>query len=97
MVRILGPAPSVNAILDKQDSLYGSVSTFNVMMQGFQRESQGRSEYIAHYIVRLEGKQNEIEVKHPNRFSEVETGGYIRDHLSYGPRKPLQEANPCQI
>ena len=29
MVRFLGPAPSVNAILDKLDSFYGLVSTFH--------------------------------------------------------------------
>ena len=38
MVRCLGPAPSVNAILDKLDSFYGLVSTIDVMMQGFYRE-----------------------------------------------------------
>ena len=81
--------PSVNAILDKLESLYDSVSTFDVMMQGFYRESQGRSESIAHYIARLEGKLNEIQVKHPKRVSEVETAGYIRDHLFYGLRNPL--------
>ena len=86
MVRILGPAPSIDAILDKLDSLYGLVSTFDVMMQGFYRESQGRSESVACYVVRLEGKLNEIQVKHWNRVSEVETAGYIRDCLFYGLR-----------
>ena len=47
---------------------------------------------LAYYIARLEGKLNEIWVKHQNRVSEVETAGYIRDHLFYGLRKPLQEA-----
>ena len=41
MVWFLSPTSSVKAILDKLDSLYGSVSTFDVMMQGFYRESQG--------------------------------------------------------
>ena len=60
MVRFLGPTFSVNAILDKLDSLYGSVSTFNVMIQGFYRKSQGRSESMVHYVARLGGKLNEI-------------------------------------
>ena len=30
MDRFLGPVPSVNAIVDKLDSSYGSVSTFDV-------------------------------------------------------------------
>ena len=58
-------------------------------MQGFYRESQGRRESIAHYIARLEGKLNEIWVKHLNRVSEMETAGYIREQLFYGLRKPL--------
>ena len=82
MVRFLGPVPSVKAILDTLDSLYGLVSTFDVMMQGFYRESQGRSDSVAYYTVRLEGKL----------VSEVETARYIRDHLFYGLRKPLQES-----
>ena len=89
MVRCLGPAPSIDAILDKLDSLYGLVSNFDVLMHGFYRESQGKSKSIACYIARLEGKLNEIQVKHPNRVSEVETAGYIRDCLFYGLRKPL--------
>ena len=55
MVRFLGPTPSVDAILDKLDSLYGSVFTFDVMMQGSYRECQGRSGSVAHYIARLDG------------------------------------------
>ena len=50
MVRFLGPTPSVKAILDKLNSLYGSVSTSDVMMQGFYRESQGRSESVTCYV-----------------------------------------------
>ena len=91
MVRFLGPTPSVNAILDKLDSFYGLVSTFDVMMQGFYQESKGRSqESIGHYIARLVGKLNKIWVKHVNRASEVETAGYIRDHLIYGLRTPSE-------
>ena len=41
--------------------------------------------------MRLEGKLNEIWVKHLNRVSEVETAGYIWDNLYYGLRKSLQE------
>ena len=41
MIRFLGPAPSVDALLDKLDSLYGSLFTFDVMIQVFYRESQG--------------------------------------------------------
>ena len=62
------------------------------MIQGFYRESQGRSKSITHYVMRLEGKLNKIWVKHPNQVSEVETAEYIWDCLFYGLRKPLQEA-----
>ena len=91
MVWFLGPIPSVDAILNKLDSLYGSVSTFDVMMQGLYRESQGRSESVAHCVTRLVGKLNEIQVKHSNRISEAETTGYTLDHLFCGFRKPLWE------
>ena len=89
MVRYLGPSPSINAILEQLDSLYDSVSTSDIMMHEFYRESQVRSKFIAHYVARLEGKLNKIYVKHLNRVSEMETTGYIRDCLFYGLRKPL--------
>ena len=75
MVRFLGPVPSVKAILDKLNSLYSSVSSFDIMMQGFYRKFQERGKSVTCYLVRLEGKLNEIQVKHPNRVSEVETTG----------------------
>ena len=71
------------------DSLYGLVPTFDVMMQGFYRESQERSKSVACHVARLEGKLNKIQVKHLNRVSEVETDGYIRYCSFYGLRKPL--------
>ena len=91
MVRFLGPALSVNVILDKLDSLYSSMPTFDVMMQGFYKGSQEKSESIACYVARLEGKLNEIWVKHPSMVSEAETVGYIRVYLFYGLRKPFRE------
>ena len=72
--------------------VYGLVFTFDIKMQGFYRASQGRSESVAHYVARLEGKLNDIQVKHPSWVSEAETTGYIREHLFYGLKKPLQEA-----
>ena len=92
MVRYLGPIPSVNVILDKCDSLCALVPTFDVMIQRFYRESQGRGESLAHYIARLEGKWNKIHVKHLNRVSDMEKAGCFRDHLFYGIRKTLWEA-----
>ena len=92
IVQVLGPATSVDVILEKLDSLYGSVSTFDVMMYGFYRKSQGKSESVACYIARLEGKLNEIWIKHLNRVSEMKITGYNRDHLFYGLRKPICEA-----
>ena len=86
MVRFLGPAPSINAILDKLDSLYGSVSTSDVMMLGFYRESQGRSKSVAHYTARTKFKLS-IWIESLRH----KTAGFIRDHLFCGLRKPLWE------
>ena len=56
MVWFLSLNPSVEAILDIPDSLYSSVSTFDIMMQGFFREFQGRSKSVAHYVMTFKGK-----------------------------------------
>ena len=56
MDSFLGPTPPVKAILDKLDPLYDSVSTFDVMIQGCYRESQGRSESLFHHVTKIREK-----------------------------------------
>ena len=90
MVQVLGPTPFVEAILDKLDSLHSSVSTFDIMVQGLYRESQGRGESVTHYVLWLERKLTKIWVKHPNRVSDADTARYIQDHLFYGHRNPTE-------
>ena len=53
------PLLFIKAILDKLDSLYSLVCTFDIMMEEFYRESQRRSESAVYYVMRLEGKLNE--------------------------------------
>ena len=81
MIQVLNPAYSLIAILDKLNSLYGVISTSDVMMQGFYREYQGRSESVAHYVATLEGKVSKSWVKHLNRIPEAETAWYSRNHV----------------
>ena len=74
-----------------------SVSTFDIMMQEFCRESQGRSKSVTHYVVRLEGKLNKLQIKLTIRVSEEETTGYIWDCLFYGLRELLQRSTHAKF
>ena len=70
IVHNLGPQAMVQAIIDKMDSIYSSISTFNVLMQGFHHEQQGRVEAITHFVARLEGQLNSIHMKHPTQITK---------------------------
>ena len=67
------------------------MSTFDIMMQGFYSEFQGRSKTDAFYIARFEGKLNVIWIKHQNRVSEVESARYIQTICFMDFRKHIEK------
>ena len=54
-----GPTASISDILEKISIIFGTVASFDVLMQNFYKISQG-NEKVPSFLTRLEGTLNQI-------------------------------------
>ena len=59
MAHYMGPTASVSDILEKLSIIFGTVASFDVLMQNFYKISQG-NEKVPSFATRLEGTLNQI-------------------------------------
>ena len=59
MARYMGPTASVSEILEKLSVIFGTVASFDVLMQNFYKISQG-NEKVPSFVTKLEGTLNQI-------------------------------------
>ena len=64
MAHYMGPAASVSDILEKLLVIFGTVTSFEVLMQNFYKIAQG-SEKVPSFATWLEGTLNQIRIKCP--------------------------------
>ena len=55
MAWYMGPTASVTDILDKLAVIFGTVASFDVLMQNFYKVMQGNNEKVPSFAMRLEG------------------------------------------
>ena len=60
MARYMGPTASVSNILQKLTVIFGTVASFDVIMQNFYKVMQGNHEKVPSFTTRLEGTLNQI-------------------------------------
>ena len=65
MARYMGPTACVSDILEKLSVIFGTVASFDVLMQNFYKITQGSSEKVPSFATRLEGTQNQIRLRCP--------------------------------
>ena len=68
MARYMGPTAGVSKILEKLSVIFGTVASFDVLMQNFYKISQG-NEKVSSFATRLEGTLNQIRIKCPRQNS----------------------------
>ena len=59
MARYMGPTASVSKILEKISVIFGTVTSFDMLMQNFYKISQG-NEKVPSFATKLEGTLNQI-------------------------------------
>ena len=59
MAHYMGPTASVPEILEKLSLIFGTVTSFNMLMQNFYKISQGK-EKVPSFVTKLEGTLNQI-------------------------------------
>ena len=65
MAWYMGPTASVSNILEKLSVIFGTVASFDMLMQNFYKITQGSSKKVPSFATRLEGTLNQIRLRCP--------------------------------
>ena len=79
MAQYMGPTASVSKILLKLTVIFGTVASFDVLMQNFYKVTQGNHEKVPSFATRLEGTLNQIMLKCPGRLADHEVMCHLKD------------------
>ena len=88
----MGPTTSVAHILQKLTVIFGTVVSFNVLMQNFYIVTQGNHEKVPSFVTRLEGTLNQIRLQCPGRMTELEVQQHLKDCLFHRVCKYIQDS-----
>ena len=91
MACYMGPTASVSEILEKLSVIFGTVASFDILMQNFYRISQG-NEKVPSFATRLEGTLNQIRIKCPSRIANHEVPSHLKDQLFHGVKKHIRDS-----
>ena len=91
MARYMGPTAGVSDILEKLSVIFGTVASFDVLMQNFYKISQG-NEKVPSFATRLEGTLNQIRIKCPGRIADHEVPSHLKDRLFHGVKKHVRDS-----
>ena len=65
MAQYMGPTTGVSNILDKLLVTFGTVASFDVLMQKFYKITQGNNKKVLSFAMRLKGTLNQIILRCP--------------------------------
>ena len=91
MACYMGPTAGVSKILEKLSVIFGTVSSFDMLMQNFYKISQG-NEKVPSFVTKLEGTLNQIWIKCPSRIADREVPGHLKDQLFHGVKKHVRDS-----
>ena len=77
MTRYIDPTTSVAHILQKLTVIFGTVVSFDVLMQNFYKVNQSNHKKVPFFATRLEGTLNKIRLQCPRRIMDQE----VQQHL----------------
>ena len=91
MAHYMGPTAGVSKILEKLSVIFGTVTSFNVLMQNFYKISQN-NEKVPSFVTKLEGTLNQIQIQCPSRIADHEVPGHLKDRLFHGVKKHVRDS-----
>ena len=91
MACYMGPTAGVSDILDKLSVMFGTVMSFDILMQNFYKILQG-NEKVPSFVTRLEGTLNQIRIKCPSRIANHEVPSHLKDQLFHGVKKHIRDS-----
>ena len=92
MARYMGPTTSVAHILQKLTVIFGTVASFDVLMQNFYKITQSNHEKVPSFATRLEGTLHQIRLQCLGRITDQEVQQHLKDHLFHGVQKHIRDS-----
>ena len=68
----MGPTASVDHILQKLTIIFGTVASFDILMQNFYNVTQCNHKKVLSFTTRLEGTLNQIRLQCPGKMTDLE-------------------------
>ena len=75
----MGPTASVTEIVKKLMVIFGTVASFNVLVQNVYKVTQGNHEKVPSFATRLEGTLNQFQLKCPGRIADHRVACHLKD------------------
>ena len=88
----LPPGATLGDIIEKFKWLYGSVESFDTLMQEFYQIIQGKSERVQTFVLQLERALKAIKQQHPHTMTDEEGIKHLKDHLFHGLKPYIHNA-----
>ena len=81
MAKYMGPTASMAHILQKLTIIFGTVASFDILMQNFYKVTQSNHEKVPSFTTRLEGTLNQIRLQCPGRITDHKVQQHLKDCL----------------
>ena len=81
MAWYMGPTTSMAHILQKVTIIFGTMASFDVLMQNFYKVTQGNHKKAPSFTTRLERTLNHIKLQCPGRVTDLEVQQHLKNHL----------------
>ena len=92
LVWYLGPQTPVSEIINKLELIYGTVGSFDILMQYFFKLQQGKTEKVPVNVIHSEGTLDAVQQECLMMLSMSEVQKHLRDHLFHGLHKQWQDS-----
>ena len=83
----MGSCASVAAILQAMEGKYGAVAPLDVMMKKLFSLSQGKTESVTNFAIRLESTLANFQTDHPTQVTRIQMDASQRDRFFQGLKK----------
>ena len=88
----MGLTASLANILQKPTIIFGTVASFDMLMQNFYKFVQSNHEEVPSFATRLEGTLNKIRLQCPRRITDWEVQQHPKDCLFHGVCKHIRDS-----
>ena len=92
MAQYMGPTTSVSDILEKLLVIFGTMASFDVLMQNFYKITQGNNEKVPSFTMRLEGTLNQIRLRCPGQITDHKVPWHLKEQLFHRVQKHVRDS-----